>query len=419
MKSLAAFVLASVGFLSTGFFSTLSYAKPHEPIDSIDALDTQIRVTLEYLGRGEIAQARLLARQIAWRFPDFSLGQLISAELESSSAFRDVLIAPHMPVERNVSELLLEAQRRLSMSTKAATPTDVIQLGSDLSDLVVVDLPGSTLYQYEVVNRQAVLIRRHYIGSGEAGFGKRYEGDLKTPLGVYSITSFLSDRALPDLYGSGALTLNYPNALDTYLNRTGYGIWLHGVLPTQLSRTPYSSEGCVTMSNEHLTRLANELDVSGTRVVLTNTPATATESPISRREREQLRQTFRTLFADYRQAWLDGNMAELTHLYSDTDELQNRLASRHQGLMRVSNQTADITHNDSTPYQQAFARIDAGDITILQHPDLSHQKLTQSRPIVLSAVFGARDEYRITIYWAQDEYGQWRVLTDFVESEAL
>jgi len=112
-------------------------------------------------------------------------------------------------------------------------------------------------------------------------------------------------------------------------------------------------------------------------------------------------------------------MAKLTHLYSDTDELQNRLASRHQGLMRVSNQTADITHNDSTPRQQAFARIDAGDITILQHPDLSHQKLTQSRPIVLSAVFGARDEYRITIYWAQDEYGQWRVLTDFVESEAL
>lgn len=383
-------------------------AKPHQPIDSVDALDEQIQVTLTYLANGEIDQARLLARQIAWRFPDFALGKLIWAELESSSAFRDVLVAPSMAIERNVSELLLEAQRRLSMSTMGDhMPSEVIQLGTDVSDLVVVDLARSTLFQYEVVQKQSVPIRQHYVGSGEAGFGKLREGDLKTPLGVYSITSFIDDAALPDLYGSGALTLDYPNPLDTYLERTGYGIWLHGVPSRQISRTPYSSEGCVTMSNKHLTRIANELDILGTRVILTDTTA-----PISQSQRKELQNIFRQLFTTYQAAWLQGDVRQLSSLYSNADELQTRLASGHDGLMKVG-------LSETPTYQQAFARIQSQDITVIRHPQLLEHLPDGLELYVMSSHFGANKQYQITIYWSVDADGQWRVLTDSVQNEAL
>jgi len=51
-----------------------------------EAMDTQIVATLAALEEGDIKLARLLARQLAWRFPESQLGQLIHADLESAAA---------------------------------------------------------------------------------------------------------------------------------------------------------------------------------------------------------------------------------------------------------------------------------------------------------------------------------------------
>jgi murein L,D-transpeptidase YafK len=87
------------------------------------------------------------------------------------------------------------------------------------------------------------------ISIGKAGFGKEVEGDLKTPVGLYKITSFLGDDQLTDKYGTGAYPLNYPNNWDRVKKRTGHGIWLHG-LPKGVSKRPLlDSDGCVVVSN--------------------------------------------------------------------------------------------------------------------------------------------------------------------------
>lgn len=395
-------------------------ARPHQPIDSVDALDEQIGLCLEYLAEGRIDEARLLARQLAWRFPDFPLGQLISAELEAVAAFDDVSIADHLPMAQTVSELLLEAQRRLAASRGAQTsiPGDLLQIGNGLSQVVVVDLQSSVLYHYETGNRQPVLTRQHYIGSGESGFGKRLEGDLKTPLGVYSITGLRSDASLPDLYGAGALTLDYPNTLDQLLGRTGYGIWLHGVPPSQLSRTPYSSEGCVTMSNEHFTRLSDELDVSQARVILTNNA-----DPLPLQERNKLQRTFRGLFRRYQQAWIDGDRLQLMSLYNDQDQFLERLSTDRYGFMRVSNND-DLPESEANPYEhllyrKSFSAIQPTDISIFRTQDVDVDSLTNSNGIMINAIFGASNEHEITIYWTQNDRGQWRVLAETLQGSGL
>ncbi len=420
-------VLFTVLVLS--LWSPWAQARPHQAIDSVEALDEQIEACLNYLGQGDIQQARLLARQIAWRFPDFALGQLISADLESTAAFRDVAIADHMSVAHNVSKLLLEARQRLSakqsntpdlkaspssdISSPHSLPGDLVQIGAHLSQLVVVDLNSSILYQYETAHEQANLVRQHYIGSGEAGFGKRLEGDLKTPLGIYSVDGYHSDDALPDLYGAGALTLDYPNALDHYLDRTGYGIWLHGVPRNQLSRTPYSSEGCVTMSNEHLTRLSSSLDSIGTRVILTQNV-----TPLEPDERAELQKRFRNMFTQYQRAWINADEGALKALYQDEQTLEQLLASGNNGLMQVENIDGieATTRFNHSLYRYAFSNIKSEDISIFRNPDTHQGDPDAVARMVISATFGDANEHEITLYWAQSDSGEWQVLTETLKS---
>lgn len=94
-----------------------------------------------------------------------------------------------------------------------------------------------------------------YVSVGVQGVGKEREGDGRTPLGVYFIQKNLPGTTLPDLFGAGALTLNYPNAVDVMRKRTGSGIWLHGTPSAQYSRAPEATDGCVVLSNPEMSRL--------------------------------------------------------------------------------------------------------------------------------------------------------------------
>lgn len=118
--------------------------------------------------------------------------------------------------------------------------------------VVVADMPLGRLYLYENKQGTPELVRDYYMTVGSAGYGKQVEGDNKTPIGVYNINRYIEGRALPDLYGKGAFPVNYPNRYDRYLNRTGYGIWLHGTPSDTYARSPWASEGCFVLSNDDL-----------------------------------------------------------------------------------------------------------------------------------------------------------------------
>lgn len=94
------------------------------------------------------------------------------------------------------------------------------------------------------------------ISIGKKGFGKEMEGDQRTPVGVYHITSFISDEQLDSKYGLGAYPLSYPNQWDKLSKRTGSGIWLHGLPKGVATRPKLDSDGCVVVSNEVLQNYA-------------------------------------------------------------------------------------------------------------------------------------------------------------------
>lgn len=245
--------------------------EPHDVTDVITAKDpeTLVRQIYKHLGEGERAQALATARNLVAQFPNFQLGQLLYADLLNISNHQPVqstaLEADIQPSAlRRLEELILEAKRRVAHPALGALqgqwPASVGFLASQQPYLAAVDASRSRLYWF--ANRTGAdgqlkleLIKETYVSVGINGVGKFREGDGKTPVGVYFIQKNLPGATLPDLFGVGALTLNYPNAVDAMRNKTGSGIWLHGTPSAQYSRAPEATDGCVVLSNPEMEQL--------------------------------------------------------------------------------------------------------------------------------------------------------------------
>ncbi len=207
--------------------------------------------------------------------PDFHLAQLIRG---------DILLARSRPLvqlgavdikpsaENKLDDLRDEArarlQRHLHHPDPRLLPTAILQISPAQPFVLLADTARSRLYLFENIAGEPRLLRDYYLSIGRMGTEKRREGDKKTPLGVYRITTHLPDQRLTDFYGAGAFPLNYPNAWDRAQGRTGHGIWLHGVPSDTYSRAPNSSDGCLVVTNPDLIELRRFVQVGQTPVII-------------------------------------------------------------------------------------------------------------------------------------------------------
>jgi len=174
-----------------------------------------------------------------------------------------------------LAELRDESQvriRALRERPPAGTvPSQFLTLSSRVKHAIAVDASRSRLYLFQNTATGLKLMGDYYISVGKLGIEKVVEGDQRTPLGVYFITSNLDPKSLKDFYGSGALPINYPNAYDARRGKTGSGIWLHGTPPNQFSRAPKATDGCVVLANPDLERIISTVEVRTTPVVIAQT----------------------------------------------------------------------------------------------------------------------------------------------------
>jgi len=100
--------------------------------------------------------------------------------------------------------------------------------------------------------------------TGQINGSKKIEGDLKTPIGAYKLVAKLTN--VDDFYGPFALQSNYPNEFDKSQNKTGHGIWIHGV-PFKESRNPYT-KGCIALNNTQLENLDSSIDIHNSMLII-------------------------------------------------------------------------------------------------------------------------------------------------------
>ena len=182
------------------------------------------------------------------------------------------LLAPVLVLLLGPSHVAADAGVRLDNSLgslREGVPSGLILENQNQPYIFWVELQAGLLHLLERTKEGNYLKRiSTSISIGKKGFGKQVEGDQKTPIGIYQITSFLEDEQLDDYYGDGAYPLNYPNIWDRLSGRTGHGIWLHG-LPKGIEARPLlDSEGCVVIDNPTLQKFANFIETGESLFVL-------------------------------------------------------------------------------------------------------------------------------------------------------
>lgn len=272
------------------------------------------------IGRSDTRPALRLAEILVRDYPHFALAQLVYADLLSARIRppNNVGKVPAPQRQANaaaLADLRAESAARLKALKERPpagfVPAEFVQLSGANKHAIAVDASRSRLYLFENQPSGMKLVDDYYISVGKLGVEKQTEGDQRTPLGVYFITSQLDPKSLTKFYGSGALPINYPNMLDLRRGKTGSGIWLHGTPPDQFSRPPLASDGCVVMANPDLERVIKTVAIRSTPVVIA--------SQITWVALSQTRKSsgpFESRLAAWRKAKSSGNLAELNSFYA-------------------------------------------------------------------------------------------------------
>jgi murein L,D-transpeptidase YafK len=197
--------------------------------------------------------------------PNFKLAYLIQGDLLLAHAKQINGIGDETKgekkeeVENLKNEAKVRIERYLNNLNLQNEPKIFAQLNDKDKYLFYVDAGSSRLYLYENIDGKLSYKDDFYVSIGKNGFGKQYEGDKKTPVGVY-FTGKKIRESLSDFYGEAAYPLSYPNEIDIKNKRNGSGIWLHGTPKTTYNRAPLASDGCIVLSNPDLIKLSSVLD---------------------------------------------------------------------------------------------------------------------------------------------------------------
>jgi murein L,D-transpeptidase YafK len=243
-------------------------------VDSdVGPAEAQLRLVVEKVRQGSLGSALREVDRLIAQYPNFRLAHLVQGDLLRARAgpIDRLGNTGHAGGER-LDELRAEALARLRAYNDRPPPGHVprylLRMGPSQKHAIVVDASRFRAFVFENVNGTPRLVEDFYATLGKNGIEKLREGDRKTPIGVYHVTSLIPGAKLPDLYGWGALPINYPNEWDQLAGKTGYGIWLHGVPSDTYARAPRGSDGCIALANPDIERLTQRVRVGTTPVII-------------------------------------------------------------------------------------------------------------------------------------------------------
>ncbi|MEM7206762.1 MAG: L,D-transpeptidase family protein [Pseudomonadota bacterium] len=360
-----------------------------------EAAENTLFNLLKEVANGSDDSAMDMAARLTQDYPNFQLAQLIYGDMLAargmdSTRFND-------QGEAAFDKLRNEAHARWTYKPwqgEDLIAANLIKLADDYRYALVFDLENARLFVFENIDGTPRLHGHYYTSIGKAGIGKLLEGDNKTPLGVYRITSHIKDEQLPELYGAGAYPINYPNSWDKLHGRTGYGIWLHGVPRATYSRAPLDSEGCMVVSNINLTEIGDKIDLSRTPVILARSIEWTTAKDLSEQSA-----SFSAQFEQWRRDWSSLNVdAYLAHYSGEFYTTKHNFDSWSQ-------------HKRLVAQGKSFIDVEADDVDIFRYPDPQRDdELVVVQFVQRYSSNNFNSTSRKQQFWRKESDGQWRIV---------
>jgi len=151
-------------------------------------------------------------------------------------------------------------------------PSVILNLNTYLSHhILIAEKSTHKLYLYENTDSNPKLVKTYQMATGKKSGDKVFQGDHRTPEGVYVFTQFIPrDELLKrhgkegEIYGIGAFVMNYPNPMDA----SGGGIWLHSTNDETRIDKGLDSRGCVVVANSDLKDLSHFLELNKSQIII-------------------------------------------------------------------------------------------------------------------------------------------------------
>lgn len=175
--------------------------------------------------------------------------------------------------------------------------------------VVVVDKKTNQIHLCNYNDGKLEVIKTYRATFGKSIGDKLWEGDLKTPEGIFDFLFRKTPPALGKKFGPLALYIGYPNSMDKYGSKTGNQIMLHGTDdPSRLER-PFDSLGCVVTDNTNVKEISDEIKLHDTKIIITHDWERLKDSP-----RLEMAKQF---FQSWLNAWSNKDLPAYIESYAD------------------------------------------------------------------------------------------------------
>ncbi|MEL7184925.1 MAG: L,D-transpeptidase family protein [Pseudomonadota bacterium] len=272
-------------------------------------------------------------------------------------------------------------------------PAWLIRLPESVPSAFVAETAESTFHRYERVDGNIELAASFYMSVGKKGWGKERVGDQRTPIGTYIVTEQLDTERLHEKYGITAYVLDYPNAWDRRLLRTGDGIWVHGVDRRGGRRPPLDTDGCIALPNEDLEKLAGQFEDGVTPVIIAERI-----DRVSQADLDALGDELAAAIATWAQSIADGDMHTYLSYYHEDFE--------RWGMGRDEWASFRLQTLGTTPIEDVAVR----DLLLLGYPGETDLYLSRFQKVVTEDE--AVKETVQRIYWRRDAHGALKIVAE-------
>lgn len=273
-------------------------------------------------------------------------------------------------------------------------PAYLIRLPAAVNTVFVADTSAAKFHRFDNRGGTDVTYRGDsFMSIGQNGDGKQRNGDRKTPLGIYFVTEQLDTSRMHEKYGITAFTLDYPNALDRRMQRTGDGIWVHGVDRRGGERPAWDTDGCIALPNENLAALEGDFLPNVTPVLISRDLAWA-----PRRQVDELRRELDAVVSLWVDSQRNGDIHSYLTLYDDD--------FRHWGM----NKTEWIAFRSETLASRAVREITMGELLLLADPAADDTYLSRFQMATTEAASSVVVTKRL--YWRRDARGLFRIIAE-------
>ncbi|MDH5394837.1 MAG: hypothetical protein OEW97_01045, partial [Gammaproteobacteria bacterium] len=182
--------------------------------------EAELLKAILYFKAGKLELALSELDDLIKKVPDFQLAYLLKGDLllsrfgETNNLGQTTLLASLITTLENnkkqhLNLLREEARLRLQALLKdhktQTLPRQILALGESVDNALLVEKKSNRIYLFarEPQGQRLHIVKDYYVSTGKLVGDKSSTGDLRTPEGVYFVTSWISPDKLPEKYGIG------------------------------------------------------------------------------------------------------------------------------------------------------------------------------------------------------------------------